>query len=236
MDAERYHEVFALLARVATPTRCVLWRSGTCPRIQNKRPGILLLGRIFETEGFRVPALYSYMRFLAFEPSSPRSAGVATRAAEPDGDHPREQKTLKGTIDFASESRKEEGDLRGEENLVWAVSHRIEMDSPLLNPFHGRGGTDFEKAVYVLSELILTEQVSKKPMSDMPNFTFTVHRPFFMALEKQNLVVPYAGLALSSLGLKGTEEWKKKNAKKVDRYRAWMQSQAGNPGALGRKK
>jgi hypothetical protein len=51
-------------------------------------------------------------------------------------------------------------------------------------------------------------------------------------MERQNLVV-HAGLALSSLDLKGTEEWMKKNARKVDRYRAWMQSQAANPGAVG---
>jgi hypothetical protein len=194
------------------------------------------VGRIFETEGFRVPALYSYMRFLALEPSSPRSAEVATRLqnliATIRGS---KQDTPKGTVNFSSVSRKEEGDLTDVENLVWIVSHQIEMDSPL-NPFRGRGGTDFEKAVYVLSELILTEQVSKKPRSEMPNFTFTVHRPFFLAMERQNLVVPYAALALSSLDLQGTEEWMKKNAKKVDRYRAWMQSQAANPGAVGRKK
>lgn len=145
------------------------------------------------------------------------------------------EKTTEGTVNFASESRKEEGDLTDVENLVWIVSHQIEVDSPLLNPFHGGGGTDFEKAVYVLSELILTEQVSKRPRSEMPNFTFTVHRPFFMAMERQNLVVPYAGLALSSLELKGTEEWMKKNAKRVDRYRAWMRSQAGKAGALEKK-
>jgi hypothetical protein len=237
LDAGRYHEVFAFLAPGGDPDEVRALAKRYVSANPGQASGHLLVGRIFETQGFRVPALYSYMRFLALEPSSPRSAEVATRLQNLIATiRASKQKTVKGTVDFASESRKEEGDLTDVENLVWIVSHQIEADSPLLNPFYGRGGTDFEKAVYVLSELILTEQVSKKPRSEMPNFTFTVHRPFFMAMERQNLVAPYAGLALSSLALEGTEQWMKKNAKKVDRYRAWMQSQAGNPGAVGRKK
>ena len=237
LDAGRYHEVFTFLVPGGDPDEVRAVAKRYVSANPGQASGHLLVGRIFETQGFRVPALYSYMRFLALEPSSPRSAGVATRLQNLIATiRVSKQNTLEGTISFASGSRKEEGDLTDVENIVWVVSHQIETDSPLLNPFHGRGGTDFEKAVYVLSELILTEQVSKKPRSEMPNFTFTVHRPFFMAMEKQNLVAPYAGLALSSLGLSGTEDWMKKNAKKVDRYRAWMQSQMGNPEAAGRKK
>jgi hypothetical protein len=44
------------------------------------------------------------------------------------------------------------------------------------------------------------------------------------------------GGALMPDGTAAREEWMKKNARKVDRYRAWMQSQAANPGAMGRKK
>jgi hypothetical protein len=219
LDAGRYHEVFAFLVPGGDADAVRALVKQYVSANPGQASGHLLVGRIFETQGFRVPALYSYMRFLALEPSSPRSADVATRL-----------QNLIGTIRARKQSRQEEGDLTHVENLVWVVSSRVEMASPQLNPFHGRGGTDFEKAVYVLSELILTEQVSKKPRPGPPNFTFTVHRPFFLALEKQNLVVPYAGLALSSLNLNGTEEWMKKNAGKVDRYRAWMQSQAEKRG------
>lgn len=236
LEAGRYYEVFAFLAPGGDPDEVRALAKRYVSANPGQASGHLLLGRIFETQGFRVPALYSYMRFLALEPSSPRSADVATRLQNLIATiRASKQKTLEGRSHFANESRKEEGDLTEVENFVWVLSHQIETNSRLRNPFYRRGGTDFEKAAYILSELILTEQVSKKPKSETPNFTFTVHRPFFMAMERENLVVPYAGLALSSLDLEGTEQWMKKNAKGVDRYRAWMQSQAGNPGAVGGK-
>ncbi|HWW60448.1 MAG TPA: tetratricopeptide repeat protein, partial [Thermoanaerobaculia bacterium] len=38
------------------------------------------LGRVFEAQAFRVPALFEYLRFLALEPDSPRGADAAARA------------------------------------------------------------------------------------------------------------------------------------------------------------
>jgi hypothetical protein len=193
--------------------------------------GHLVAAKTFETQGFPVPALFAYMRFLALEPSSPRSADAATRLRNLMAAICEQKKTDDGKISFASKSRKDEGDFALTESLVWVVSNRLEMDSPLLNPFHGGGGTDFDKAVFVLAELIRTEFTGKEDKQAEPNFTSTVQRPFFAALDRRSLVVPYAGLALSSLNLAGTEEWMKKNAKAVDRYRTWMQSQAAKPGA-----
>jgi hypothetical protein len=138
-----------------------------------------------------------------------------------------------GKISFASNSRIEEGDFGRMESLVWIVYNNLETDSPLLNPFHGGGGTDFDKAVYVLAELIMTEFIGKEDKQAEPNFTSTVQRPFFDALDERSLVAPYAGLALSSLNLAGTEEWMKENAKAVARYQAWMQSHAAKPGTVG---
>lgn len=195
--------------------------------------GHLVAAQIFEAQGFPVPALFAYMHFLALEPSSPRSAEAATRLRNLMAAICAQKKTDDGKISFASNSRKEEGDFARMENLVWIVSNYLEMDSPRLNPFHGGGGTDFDKAVYVLAELIMTEFIGKEDKQAEPNFTSTVQRTFFDALDKRSLAVPYAGLALSSLNLAGTEEWMKKNAKAVDRYRAWMQSQAAKPGAVG---
>jgi hypothetical protein len=188
--------------------------------------GHLAAAELFETQEFPVPALFAYMRFLALEPSSPRSAGAATRLRNLMAAISEQKKTDDGKISFASKSRKEEGDFALTEALVWVASHNLEADSPMLNPFHGGGGTDFAKAVYVLSELIMTDFIGKEEKQAAPNFTSTVQRPFFDLLHKRGLAVPYAGLALSSLNLAGTEEWMKKNAKAVDRYRAWMQSQA----------
>jgi len=195
--------------------------------------GHLVAAKVFETQGFPVPALFAYMRFLALEPSSPRSAEAATRLRNLMAAICEQKKTGDGKISFASNSRTDEGDFASMENLVWITSQRLEMDSPLLNPFHGGRGTDFDKAVYVLAELIMTEFIGKEDNQAKPNFTSTVQRPFFDALDERGLVVPYAGLALSSLNLAGMEAWMKKNAKAVGRYRTWIQSQAAKPGAVG---
>jgi tetratricopeptide (TPR) repeat protein len=71
--------------------------------------GHLLMAKVFEMQNFRVPAAFSYMRFLALEPSTPRSAEAATRlqALISLG----MVKTKKGVnITIDPNSRKEEGD------------------------------------------------------------------------------------------------------------------------------
>jgi hypothetical protein len=75
------------------------------------------------------------------------------------------------------------------------------------------------------------DQRSKEMKNEPPNFTSTVQRPFFGAIDRRNLAYVYAGLALSSLKLSGSEGWTEnpKSAKALERYRTWMQSQTAKP-------
>ena len=45
-------------------------------------------------------------------------------------------------------------------------------------------------------------------------------------MNEEKLLETFAGLALSTQKLRGTEPWMKKNAKEIDRYRAWIAPQA----------
>lgn len=230
-----YYDALAILERTGGPDEARALAKQYVSTNPDHASGHLLVGRIFETQGFRVPALFTYMRFLALEPSSPRSAEVATRLQNLmiiTG----MRKTMEGRVKVTPpQSRKEEGDFARMEFNLWFVSERISRGLLL----DTKGASEFAKAVYALSEVIqsdVMDQRSKEARNAPPNFTTTVQRPFFSALEKRNLVGAYAGLALSALNLTGTEAWMQKNARQVDRYRSWLQSQAAKPKAAQRRK
>lgn len=178
--------------------------------------GHLLLGQIFENQGFRVPAAFSYMRFLALEPSSPRSSGVAARLQNLM--NLGVQKTRKGVnITIDPNASKEEGDFTAMEFMLAIVAGAGGLEEKK------RGQTEFDKArgglVSVIHMYLEGEETA-------PNFTSTVQKPFFSAMAQEKLLEIYAALALSTLKLKGTEPWMKKNAREVERYLAWIRPQA----------
>jgi tetratricopeptide (TPR) repeat protein len=181
--------------------------------------GHLLLGKIFEMQGFRVPAAFSYMRFLALEPTSPRSADVATRVQGLVSLGM--QKTKKGVnITIDPNSRKEEGDYTVMEMMLPMMAAGLDKK---------RGQSDFERAQDALVHAVMLYVESE---DETPNFTSTVQKPFFTAMSQEKLVETYAGLALSTLKVKGVDAWLKKNAKDVERYLAWMRPQAAKPGIV----
>lgn len=181
----------------------------------------LLLAKIFELQNFRVPAALSYMRFLALEPSTPRSAEAATRL----------QglmslgvtKTKKGAnITIDPDSRKEEGDYSAMELMLAMVSASDGLEK-------NRGKSELEKAQ---GALVTAIKIYLESEDATPNFTSTVQRPFFNALVQEKLLETYAALALSTLKLKGSDVWLQKNTKDVDRYLAWLRPQAAKPGIV----
>ena len=176
----------------------------------------LLLTQIFEAQGFRVPAAFSFLRFLALEPSSPRSAEAATRLRGLMGLGV--ETTKKGaTITIDPNSRKEEGDFGSMEMMLAMVTASESMEKK-------RGQSDFERAQGSLVTAIKIFLESRE--SDQTDFTSTVQGPFFSVMDQEKLLETFAGLAMSTLKLRGTEEWMKKNAKEIERYRAWIAPQA----------
>jgi tetratricopeptide (TPR) repeat protein len=183
--------------------------------------GHLLLAKVFEMQSFRVPAAFSYMRFLALEPSTARSAEAATRlqglmslGVE---------KTKKGAnITIDPSSRKEEGDYSVMEMMLSMVAASDGLEK-------NRGKSELEKAQ---DGLVTAIKIYLESEDKTPNFTSTVQRPFFNAMAQEKLLETYAGLALSTLKLKGGDAWLKKNAKDVERYLAWMRPQAAKSGIV----
>lgn len=181
----------------------------------------LLLAQIFESQGFRVPAAFSFLRFLALESSTARSADAAKRLRGLMGLGV--QATKKGAnITIDPDSRKEEGDFTSMELMLAMVTASETMEKK-------RGQSDFDRAQESLVSSIRMFLESREPQE--ADFTSTVQGPFFNAMDQEKLLGTFAGLALSTLQLRGTEPWMKKNAKEIDRYRAWIapQAKAGVP-------
>ena len=167
-----------------------------------------LLAKVFEAQQFRVPALLSYLRFLALEPATERSKDAAA--------HVRTllaagvTKTKEGAnIAIATESRTEEGDYQpGEFGLALAASSMtLEINARK---------SEFERWQGAVSAAlaILTEGERGN------DFTAEVNLPFFANLIEQKQVDAFVYTALQPLNLSGADAWAKKNKAVLDRYAA----------------
>jgi tetratricopeptide (TPR) repeat protein len=185
--------------------------------------GHYALARVFEAQSFRAPAVLEYLRYLAVEPSASRSKGAATnllallnqgvadKGAGKDG-----KKNITLMID--PDSRKEEGDFSGWETGMALVSGTRFIDDDK----EKKKLSEFERAQSQLT----TTLVMLLEMKDAPK-TYSGSRnvPFFATLSNRKLLDAFAAVALSSLNLKGTEDWMKQNTKSVDEFKAFMASQ-----------
>lgn len=176
----------------------------------------ILLAEIYEIQGFRVPAAFSFLRFLALEPSSTRSADAARRLRALMGLGVETTKKT-ATITIDPDSPKEEGDFTSLEMMLGMVSASESLEKK-------RGQSDFERAQASLVTVINVFLELRD--NEQTDFTSTVQGPFFNAIHEEKLLETFAGLALSSLELRGKEQWLKKNTKEIERYRAWISPQA----------
>jgi tetratricopeptide (TPR) repeat protein len=179
--------------------------------------GHFLLAEIFETQGFRVPAAFSFLRYLALDPSSTRSADAATRLRGLMGLGVAQTSKKGVNITIDPKSSKEEGDFSTMEMMLSMVAASEMMEKK-------RGQSDFERAQGSLVTAIKIFLESREPKE--ADFTSAVQGPFFNAMDQEKLLETFAGLALSTQKLRGTEPWMKKNATEIDRYRAWIAPQA----------
>lgn len=180
--------------------------------------GHLLLGKIFEAQDFRVPAVFSYLHFLALE-ASPRANDAAAhlQALLNLG----VVKTKKGAnITIDTNPRKEEGDYAAMDMTLALASVASTIDEK-------KKLTDFEKARNQVAMAIDLFVEQKSPHDD---YTAAVQRPFFAAMQKEKLVDTFAAIAITPLHLKGTDEWVTSHAADVTRYSNWITPQMRRSG------
>jgi tetratricopeptide (TPR) repeat protein len=179
-----------------------------------------LLANVFEKQGFRIPAIVEYLRFLSIDPSSEHAKAVGAHVLEllAGGVEVKDKKHINITVNV--EGPKDEGDFGPTEMMLGllaggSMAEKKGKKSP------------FEDAVGRVS-LPLAILAGGKDTA-VGSYTATQNLPFFTALAEKELIDAFAGVALSSLGLKGTDEWMRKNADAVARYRAFAAQQQPQP-------
>lgn len=178
-----------------------------------------LLGKVFEAENFTVPALFSYLRFLALEPVGQRGGEVAAKVQELMWRGV--QKTDKGAnVTIDPDAPKGEGDF-GPMSMMLTMSAAASLTEKSANK------SEFEKARTMLVDDV--QMFIEGDEKDPANYTINVHRPFFAAMKKANVLDAYAGVALSTLHLPGMDEWVKKNEKQIEAYLDWIRPQRRPP-------
>jgi len=178
----------------------------------------LVLGQVFEAQGFYVPATFSYLHFLALEPASSRSAIAASRLSQLLGRG--FEKTKAGAnITIDTSARKEEGDYTGMQMMIAiARGATIEKKKKL---------TEFEELQGQLSSMIV--MFVELAGAEHDDFTSRVQTPFFTSMHKANLSDSFAGVALATLKLPGTEPWAKAHEKEISAYFDWIRPQLLRP-------
>jgi Tfp pilus assembly protein PilF len=179
----------------------------------------LLLAKVFDAEGFMVPAAYSYMHFLALEPVSPRATEAATALRELLGRGLK--KTAEGgNITIDPNAPKDEGDFT-------PLALGIAMAAAVQTTEENVNKSEFEhlRSMLVHDVKIFIEMNEKTS----GNYTIDVHRPFFTAMDRANVLDAFAATAISSLHLPGAEEWAKANEKSMEAYLDWIRPQRRPP-------
>jgi tetratricopeptide (TPR) repeat protein len=180
----------------------------------------LATAQVLEAQNFVVPALLSYLRFLAMEPATSRTAGAAAhmqnlldRGVE---------KTAEGAnITIDPKPRKEEGDYGSMQTMMAIVSAGRFADEEGKPP-----GSAFDKArgqVQAFLDIYLEEK------SRHTDFTARVQRPFFAAMKKAGVLETFAGIAVSTLKLEGMEAWAQAHDDGISRYFDWLRPQLAAP-------
>lgn len=182
----------------------------------NHSSGHYALGKVFETENFRAAALLSYLRFLALEPSSPRSKEAATSvlALLNLGVERTDKKNITITVD--PDSPKGEGDFSGWEMM-------LALSSAVRTLPENRRKSEFDLTREQLTTALRMLLETREDLGS--NYSASRNVPFFVALEEKKLLDAYAGVAISSLGLKGGDRWLKKNDAAVRAFAEFMQGQ-----------
>ena len=176
------------------------------------RSGHYLLGLVFEAQNFRTAATLSYLRFLSLEPAGDRAKDAATRALAllGAGVEVKDKRNVNITIDPGS--RTEEGDFKGVEMMMALAGAAQTLEE-------NEKKSEFEQKLGHVSTALAMIVESQKPQRD---YTSQHVIPFFRELYERKLLDTFAGVALLSLRLPGSDEWRKANEESIQAYLAFQ--------------
>lgn len=180
------------------------------------------LAKVYEDGGQRVPALLAYLRYLSLDSGSQRAkaAAEAVRALLKQG----VSTEGSGNVTISISNPGTGSALSTLDLTLSLLAASSQLDT-------NKGKTEIQLTAETFDSLFAVAGESKVDQKDC--FACRHYLPFFIDLEKQNLVEPFTYVALASLALPGTAGWldDKANAAKMQALGKWSASKA----AAGKK-
>ena len=182
--------------------------------------GHYALAKVFEGMNFPIPALFSYLHFLALEPTGSRAADAAARVRLlMDAGV---QKTAKGaniTIDPTASTA--EGDYSAMAMIlpITAASRGFKEKAKL---------SEFEQ----IREQLKTDVLLLSEAGKQTDYTATVNARFFEEMKKAKALDGFAAAALLTQKLPGTQEWSVAHEAEVNAFLEWRRSHVRAAGVM----
>lgn len=177
------------------------------------------LARLEKINGKKIPSVLSFCRFLIIEPQSPRGKEnlqilreLMTAGVKKTG-----EKSVTVSLDpkmFSDNSKTakpKENDFSSTE-LISTMDIALDYDEKNINK------TEVENFIRKFETICASLSETRKK-----NFGFywDVYAPYFIEIEKNNLIEPFAYIIYASSETKDVNEWLEKNQKKLDKFYVW---------------
>ncbi|HEY0142019.1 MAG TPA: tetratricopeptide repeat protein [Thermoanaerobaculia bacterium] len=174
--------------------------------------GHYALAQVFQHQGFRGPAVLSYLRMFAYELGTTRAKEASQNLVALLGAGVSSADGKNVTITVDASPRTDEGDYGGWQMMMaFAAGARDLGDNEKKNEF------DKTRGQIHTSLLMLLETADKGR-----DFTAKQNIPFFAALDKEKLLETYTAAAILPLDLPGEATWVEANRENLQKLAAFI--------------
>lgn len=172
------------------------------------------LAELYRAQGYRVPAVLAYGRFLSLSPTGERATQAATqlRALLTVGVKREDATHITLTVPSPSKSKTEVGDFGGLE-MMMAIAGGAEHLSEKAS------ASEFERQSDTYSTFLA--MLTEAPDQISAGFIKKVYLPFYMRMSAENQKAAFVGLAVAPLKAAGSTEWLAAHETEIAQFLAW---------------
>ncbi len=186
-------------------------------------PAHLMLGQIFQQDGYPVPGFFAFSMSLILEPGGPqalRSYGflrtVLRGGLSNDPNAPQNQAVARGMrpVAPAAPRKTDEGDFSAPESQLAGSHQRLlqQLDS----------GTLEASALVQQVDGLLTQLAARDLSKDRATFSGRHYLPFFVELKKRGYVEAFVNWAIQRSPVEGPRLWLQANQPKAKEFLDWV--------------
>lgn len=186
----------------------------------------LMLGQLFQSNGYSAPGFLAFSTYLILEPNGPRAltaygfwrailrGGLEMgRSASPDG----QMRTVPAAQD-SKPAKVDEGDFRDFEAAITKSEQTVIADMD-------RGAEELPPFVAQVKQLVAM-LAQRAPESDRTRFASSYYVPFFAEMNAKNFVEPFLYWSMQRAPVSGVREWLTAHQAEVREFVAWSKGYA----------